>query len=425
MQTSLSYLNTPPAGSSPRLELNPTKPPLGGGRVGPGQPIYQPLPRSSTDPIPTPHRPIPEIASGKVIWARHFGDIGEEPRRLPSNINEILASTCPFWPESKVRETHVLVLMPSEVDGQPYHLDGLVELIKYPNDGKNRIQCAYGVPIQRSIGNQSIVKPYWALMTKQVVPGTKNRTFEEQLSIVQSKVPNFSLLSSCGPPTALEAATCLSMELMRTGTNSVLPLRLEAPISDKHCRTNCQEQVSNQSVFVGDLYMTGNNWLVGIGLSTPHPHIGTGLACVWRLTQDALPSQVRQSAVSLLTEEELESIEYSIDSHKAAYDYLNGDHTCSAVKTALSSLISNQAKIKQIRASAVAGNLRAKRLLRSLSVSVGLEDLEPSFEATSVIQGLRSLGFVPFGHSRKITEEEIMEELRKYLRKTFPTRFSS
>src|SRR3981189_1843179 len=55
-----------------------------------------------------------EIAFGKAMWAKYFGDSGIEPP-LPSTIPEILNSRCPFWPDKKVRQTHLLVLIPETV----------------------------------------------------------------------------------------------------------------------------------------------------------------------------------------------------------------------------------------------------------------------------------------------------------------------
>ncbi|MGZ6330812.1 MAG: SH3 domain-containing protein, partial [Parachlamydiaceae bacterium] len=55
-----------------------------------------------------PQIPISSIAFGKAKWATYFGDIGEEPP-LPNNIQTILSSPCPFWPNKKVEETHLLV----------------------------------------------------------------------------------------------------------------------------------------------------------------------------------------------------------------------------------------------------------------------------------------------------------------------------
>ena len=66
-----------------------------------------------------------------------FGDIGEEPP-LPPNICEILASPCPFDPKKTVRETHMLVLVPARVDGEPLTLNHMGELVQAPRGGGHK-----------------------------------------------------------------------------------------------------------------------------------------------------------------------------------------------------------------------------------------------------------------------------------------------
>jgi len=71
---------------------------------------------------------------GKVV----FGDIGVEPP-LPQNIHEILHNPCPFWPEKKVKDTHLLVLIPKTVNGQLLTLANLKEWIQKPKQGNAQI----------------------------------------------------------------------------------------------------------------------------------------------------------------------------------------------------------------------------------------------------------------------------------------------
>jgi hypothetical protein len=44
---------------------------------------------------------------GEVEWKHYFGEVGPAPD-LPSNMTAILDSACPFWPEKKVGDTHLL-----------------------------------------------------------------------------------------------------------------------------------------------------------------------------------------------------------------------------------------------------------------------------------------------------------------------------
>ena len=60
----------------------------------------------------------------KSVWEHYFGAVGEEPA-LPDDLEAILNSPCPFWEGCQVRDTHMLVLIPSHVAGQPLTLDYL------------------------------------------------------------------------------------------------------------------------------------------------------------------------------------------------------------------------------------------------------------------------------------------------------------
>jgi hypothetical protein len=60
-------------------------------------------------------------------------------------MTDILDSTRPFWPGKKIRETHLLVLIPAKVGGKPFSLDLLRDLIQHPNNGGDKTQyCYYG-----------------------------------------------------------------------------------------------------------------------------------------------------------------------------------------------------------------------------------------------------------------------------------------
>ena len=75
---------------------------------------------------------------GKDKWEQHFGKIGPE-RLLPRDICKILSSDCPFALEKlkgTVADTHLLVLVPQAVNGEPVTINSLGELIKNPLQGK-------------------------------------------------------------------------------------------------------------------------------------------------------------------------------------------------------------------------------------------------------------------------------------------------
>ena len=78
-------------------------------------------------------RHIPRELLGKNFlgaegWKSQGIDVGEEPP-LPSSItDELLNSECPLHPREKIKDTHLLVLVPKTVNGEPYTALKLDEL---------------------------------------------------------------------------------------------------------------------------------------------------------------------------------------------------------------------------------------------------------------------------------------------------------
>jgi hypothetical protein len=90
---------------------------------------------------------------GAPAWRQYFGEVGVEPP-LPSDIDRILGSSCPFWPERGVKDTHLLILIPSTVDGKAFTLDLLGELVQNPRRGGHSMQYfLYDDEIQRLSGD--------------------------------------------------------------------------------------------------------------------------------------------------------------------------------------------------------------------------------------------------------------------------------
>src|SRR5258708_619998 len=66
---------------------------------------------------------------GERDWETLVGRVAPAPA-LPPNIEAILQGPCPFFPGKKVKETHLLVYMPTTVNEQPLTLERLGELAK-------------------------------------------------------------------------------------------------------------------------------------------------------------------------------------------------------------------------------------------------------------------------------------------------------
>ena len=174
---------------------------------------------------------------GKAEWEKYFGDVGIEPP-LPKNIEDILNSPCPFWPGKKVRETHLLVLVPQTINGKPYTINVLGELIKKPKVGnKSRYYSSNGY-IQDNLGNQSFAS-HWILITKEVIPKSQNRSYNVQKELIKN-YPLYNL------PGTLEVATAIQMYHAQVGEYLYTVDR-----GEKKIYTQCKEANFGTPVSVG------------------------------------------------------------------------------------------------------------------------------------------------------------------------------
>ncbi len=153
-----------------------------------------------------------KIAFGQPEWNKYFGEIGEGAP-LPADIDQILSSPCPFWPEKTVRDTHLLVLMPKTVNGQPLTVNLLDKLIQAPrNQGRALEKLVINHRFAGGEGDVWVVnKPYWVLMTKEAIPDSEHRWYAERRALIRA-YPDYQM------PLTIEAATCILANYVRSGT---------------------------------------------------------------------------------------------------------------------------------------------------------------------------------------------------------------
>ena len=273
------------------------------------EPIAQDLPQTSSATS------APEdIAFGPDDWNRHFGDVGYKEEEikgaisagtkarfgdiykfpsgliqitydyledsgyippLPKNITEILQAPCPFYPDKKVEETHLLVLIPKTVNGKPFTLNLLQELIQNPKE-KNRT-CFMCLPkyIKKDFGDAQVEKSYWMLMTKEVIPESLNKTYEEQKELVQNQ-DGYEI------PGTLEATIGIFMHYFKTGER----LYEIDPQRSTRCKETLCSIGSRFPLRVGDfapaeLSLSGFAKLSVDCSSTPSPD--TGIAAIRKI----------------------------------------------------------------------------------------------------------------------------------------------
>ncbi len=163
----------------------------------------------------TPQQKHDELVFGKQAWEYYFDEIGLEPA-LPLNINTILDASCPFWHGKKIRDTHLLILIPAKVNGKSFSLNLLGMLIQHPQNNGYRTQYRhYDRHIQQKIGGYAPRQSYWLLMTRDILPDSSDKCYREQQKLVNNHANSTSLPYRL--PNALEAATTILMHHVRKG----------------------------------------------------------------------------------------------------------------------------------------------------------------------------------------------------------------
>jgi hypothetical protein len=177
-----------------------------------------------------------EKAFGPKEWFIYFGTHLRNVPRLPPNIAEILSSPCPFWLGKKVHETHLLVLVPQTINGQPLTLEILGELVKTPLTGH---ATEYGYFFLGEYTDPIAPFSHWVLMTYDVIEESHNKSYPNQQTLLSQKGHGVYAV-----PTILDATVCIFMEYVRSGTR----LYSDSPWT----WTRCQEKY-------------GANWQLGVG----------------------------------------------------------------------------------------------------------------------------------------------------------------
>jgi hypothetical protein len=185
---------------------------------------------------------------GEVEWKHYFGDVGSAPD-LPADMVTILDGPCPFWPNKKVKDTHLLVLIPATVGGVPFTLNLLGELIKHPKNGGHKTKYSYySEHVKVQFGEHSPPRSYWLLMTRDVLPGSRSAGYAAQKELVAGYASGGSVPYAL--PSVLEAATAILLHHAREGE------RLFG--NDPWTYTRCQEMVDGHGpAVVGDFESSG------------------------------------------------------------------------------------------------------------------------------------------------------------------------
>src|SRR5665647_229061 len=174
-------------------------------------------------------------------WNHFFGEgtvqkneIDKAFNLLPKDINEILKSPCPAFPNKRIMDTHMAVWIPESINGKPLTIDSFGLLLKQqPEFSENETGYQYlWNNIVQQMGSNSI-KSGWVLMTTDVIPESRRKSFAEQQELV--KKLNKDGHPAYRVPNAGEAIISIYAKYLMSGTKKRL-------FSDEsYTYTRCQE----------------------------------------------------------------------------------------------------------------------------------------------------------------------------------------
>jgi hypothetical protein len=157
-------------------------------------------------------------------------------------------------------------------------LNQLAELIQRPLNGGYRTEYQnrdvfYEPSIGEELGNQAVSASYWVLMSRDVVPDSRSKTYDQHWGIVAECAAKNGALPYTMPKT-LEAAVSLLAHHVRSGER----LYSDSPWT----YTRCEEKVNNNQwlVVVGGFSAAGLNFYVN-GFGHNGGSVGVGVcACL-------------------------------------------------------------------------------------------------------------------------------------------------
>lgn len=200
-----------------------------------------------------------EIAFGNDKWAKYFGadvvkdeDNSEEFSSLPSN--NFIADCKNFksiFPERNAKDSLMLVRLPKTLNGG-LTLKNLGKLAKkYFSCSDSGYRFILPVIIQE-LGDKSIDKSHWVLMTKDVLPGSRAKSYDEQKKIVADLAEK--ALIGYDVPETLESAVCILSQYF--GSNiRLFSVRLFRV--NPWTYTRCKDKVQGYQTIVGGFSPSG------------------------------------------------------------------------------------------------------------------------------------------------------------------------
>lgn len=117
---------------------------------------------------------------GVEDWKHHYGyDLNYSP--IPEELIEMVGDDCPFWPDKKIRDTHMLTYVPSVIGGKQLTLRMFDDVMKNPTNGK---PTKYHYLHADQNEDDPIGTSAWILMVKECIPNSLGKPFDMQKLLV-------------------------------------------------------------------------------------------------------------------------------------------------------------------------------------------------------------------------------------------------
>lgn len=195
-----------------------------------------------------------EMAISDKNWALWFGEEavkgetpGEDFKSLPVlKVIKVLREFKKVFPEKSARKSLLLVRMPKALNGE-LTFKNLGELVKQKFPGANGGYHYISDEVLVNFGKMSLAKSYWAMMTTDLVPESKGKTYSRQKDLVREFASKLQV--EFGVPMGLEAATSTFAHYFSTHK------ALEG--CNEKSYTVCQETLTNRAVVIGGLSEKG------------------------------------------------------------------------------------------------------------------------------------------------------------------------
>lgn len=191
---------------------------------------------------------LPPGTFGTAEWEKAFPITINEVPPLPPNIHAILEQDDPCEPGKKLKETCLLFLRPKTVTfhegGVDKELllsfDGVEQLAKNAIDSARRTHYSTFEQIRAQLNSMQVAEAAWVLMRKEVIPGTREESFEIQ----QTK-----LTDSFEVPKVIDAVLLNILTFVSEGRY----LYGQEPWT----YTRCQEKYGDRQIVVGGFGPSG------------------------------------------------------------------------------------------------------------------------------------------------------------------------